>query len=763
MIHRPGKTAPAVTFAEVASALETKRGLTALAVMAVLMAPGAVNASVASGAQPVALPRAGSIAEPIDRQMAGPAPGDIIAPGHGGELVFEDDGTERVSLALDTRYTVKVSALVSRVTVSQTFKNHSNRVINGHYRFALAPNAAVSGMRLTIGERLIEGDIQEKAHAERVFQQAKRDGKRASLVSHSESNLFSTRIANFMPGETLTVSIDYQEVLRPQAGRVELRIPTAQTPRYGASAVLLSAQDGVSDESPISGELGAAGGNHLTAAGFWPATRTEAQADTPTPSLSLSASIFGFAVAAVESPTHGLCEQSYREGGWQLSLCPDTEADRDLVLSWVINEGNEPVADFLVQPGYSYPGAVAITNTQYETAQDRAAQDEYARVDVVQGDYSHGLLAFMPPQPDLANRLARELVLVIDTSGSMAGDSMVQARSALIHALGGLGPEDSFNIIAFSNEARPLWPDAKPATAFNLGAAQQFVRSLEADGGTEMASALELALKMPTRGSADTKRLRQVLFITDGAVNGEDALFGLIERRLGQSRLFPVAIGAAPNGYFMSRAAAAGRGSFTFIGHGGEVAENMNQLLSRIEHPVVSDLSVTWADGRPVDAVPAVLPDLYAGEALNLSLRAVPDTLMPIVVKGNTDGQTWERKLTPRPVPNGSGLDLQYGKARVDDLARQTLTPTQRRAATVALGLEYHLVTAHTSLIAVDKTRVSHGQGLDARLPEATPNGWQGGRLPQTASGSLGLMLAGGMLVLIAIGAAAWRREDEAV
>ncbi|CAM2751270.1 marine proteobacterial sortase target protein [Shewanella amazonensis] len=736
--------------------VEMKQGLTALAMMALLAAP-TVSASSASTVQPVTLP--------LDGPMAGQgstSPGDIIAPGHGGELMFEDEGTEQVSLALDTRYTVKVSALVSRVTVSQTFQNQSNRVINGHYRFALAPNAAVSGMRLTIGERLIEGEIQEKAHAERVYEQAKRDGKRASLVSHSESNLFSTRIANFMPGETLTVSIDYQEILHPQAGRVELRIPTAQTPRYGASAMLPSAQNRMQDEPWVSGVQGAAQ-NHLHAAApFWPATRAEAPADTPTPSLSLSASIFGFAVAAVESPSHGLCEQGYRDGGWQLSLCPDTEADRDLVLSWVINEGSEPVADFLVQPGYSYPAAVESANTQYGTAQDKAKQDEYVRVDFSQGNYSHGLLTFMPPQPNLANRLARELVLVIDTSGSMAGDSMVQARSALIHALGGLGPQDSFNIIAFSSDARPLWPDAKPATAFNLGAAQQFVRSLEADGGTEMASALELALKTPSVVDEDTKRLRQVLFITDGAVNGEDALFNLIERRLGTSRLFPVAIGAAPNGYFMSRAAAAGRGSFTFIGHGGEVAEKMNQLLSRIEHPVVSDLSVTWADGSPVDAMPGVLPDLYAGEALNLSLRTVPDALMPIIVKGNTDGQIWERKLTPRAVPGGSGLDLQYGKARVDDLVRQTLTPSQRRAATVALGLEYHLVTAHTSLVAVDKTRVSHGQGLDARLPEATPHGWQGGRLPQTASGSLGLMLAGALLVLFAIAAATWRREDEA-
>nr|WP_283165608.1 marine proteobacterial sortase target protein [Shewanella litorisediminis] len=679
------------------------------------------------------------------------APGDIIAPGHGGELVFDDGGSERVNLALDTRYVVKVSAFVSRVTVSQTFKNHSNRVINGQYRFALAPEAAVSGMRLQIGERQIEGDIQEKAQAERVFQQAKQEGKRASLVSHSESNLFSTRIANFMPGETLTVSVDYQEVLRPQAGRIELRIPTAQTPRYGASTEtpqLLPSSEPFDETS-----------NHWrSAAGFWPGTSTEAHVEMPAPTLSLSASIFGFAVSAIESPTHSLCEQNYRDGGWQLSLCPDSEADRDLLLSWSVNEGTEPVADFLVQPGYSYPAPLGVTNTGDDNGLGENRQVAFAR-----GDYSHGLVAFMPPQPSMANRLSRELVMVIDTSGSMAGDSMVQARSALIHALGGLGPQDRFNIIAFSNDARPLWADAQPATAFNLGAAQQFVRSLEADGGTEMASALELALKTPSPVNADTNRLRQVLFITDGAVNGEDALFGLIERRLGQSRLFPVAIGAAPNGYFMSRAAAAGRGSFTFIGHGGEVAEKMNQLLSRIEHPVVSDLSVTWADGRPVDSVPAALPDLYAGEALGLSVRSAPDTLMPIVVRGNTDGHIWERKLMPRPVPGGSGLDLQYGKAAVDDLARQTLTPTERRAATVALGLEYHLVTAHTSLIAVDRTRVSNGQGLDARLPEATPHGWQGGRLPQTASGSFGLLLSGSLLVLIAICTVPWRRDDEPV
>ncbi|WP_372871707.1 marine proteobacterial sortase target protein [Shewanella sp.] len=632
------------------------------------------------------------------------------APGQGGELVFEQEGKDVLQLALSSHVDLKVSAFVSRVTLSQTFVNQNNEPINGSYRFALPPNAAVSGMRLAIGERILEGEIREKRTAERTFNEAKQQGKRASLVSHSESNLFTTRIANFLPGETLTVSIDYQEVLKPRDGRLELRIPTAQTPRYGAS---VANEPTVKDMAPF-----------RDADGFGSQVSTATKlARVASAKLALNASIQGFTLGQIDSPSHSLCDQRFREGGWQLSLCPEATADRDMVLSWSVNEGSSAVADFLVQRGYSYPASAQI-------------------------EVSHGLLAFMPPQPAMAARLPRELILVIDTSGSMAGDSMYQARSALLHALGGLRPEDSFNIIAFSNQARPLWSVARPASAVNLGMAQQFVRGLEADGGTEMAQALELALD--GREADESGRLRQVLFITDGAVNGEDELFALIERRLGHSRLFPVAIGSAPNGYFMSRAAMAGRGSFTFIGHGGEVNDKMSSLLGRIEHPVISDLTVTWQDGREVTGFPQKLSDLYAGEALMLSLKATPGELMPVIVRGNTDGQPWERTLSPRPVPAASGLDLTYAKARVDALGAQAMSSDERRDATAALGLEYHLVTAHTSLVAVDKTPVTDGNARHVRLEEATPLGWQGGRLPQTATSSIGLLLAGVLCLLLA-------------
>lgn len=655
----------------------------------------------------------------IGQGYVSPAVATPPVPGQGGELVFEQGGKEAAQLALSTNVDLKVSAFVSRVTLSQTFVNQSGEPINGSYRFALPPNAAVSGMRLAIGERILEGDIQEKRAAERTFNQARQQGKRASLVSHSESNLFTTRIANFLPGETLTVSIDYQEVLKPREGRLELRIPTAQTPRYDAS-VATNSQDVTPrrlhpDSAPA----------RDTPNRFWPQESAQPElARVAMPKVALNASILGFNLGQIDSPSHSLCEQSFREGGWQLSLCPDAEADRDMVLSWSVNEGSSAVADFLVQRGYSYPAEA-------------------------QEDISHGLVAFMPPQPAMAARLPRELILVIDTSGSMTGDSITQARSALLHALGGLRPDDSFNIIAFSNSARPLWSVARPASAVNLGMAQQFVRGLEANGGTEMAQALELALD--GREADESGRLRQVLFITDGAVNGEDALFALIERRLGHSRLFPVAIGSAPNGYFMTRAAMAGRGTFTFIGHGGEVSDKMTGLLGRIEHPVISNLTVTWQDGREVKGFPQKLSDLYAGEALMLSLKAAPGELMPLIVRGNTDGQPWERTLSPKQVPAASGLDLTYAKARVDALAADAMTNDARRDATVALGLEYHLVTAHTSLVAVDKTPVTDGNARNVRLAEATPHGWQGGRLPQTATSSLGYLLAGVLCLLLAL------------
>jgi len=234
---------------------------------------------------------------------------------------------------------------------------------------------------------------------------------------------------------------------------------------------------------------------------------------------------------------------------------------------------------------------------------------------------SYGLLMVMPPQPQPTTGQKqgrdRELVLVLDVSGSMQGGSIRQARSAALQAISQLTINDSFNLIFFNNRSWRLFPAAVPANAQNIRLARSALINLQADGGTEMFPALEMALQAAPKGEG----LRQVVFVTDGAVSNEKRLFSLIRNRLGNSRLFTVGIGSAPNSYFMRKAAQAGRGTFTYVSRPNEVDQKMNALMLSLNSPVLTDLKLSMTAAN-LDILPAPLPDVYLGEPVYAYFKA---------------------------------------------------------------------------------------------------------------------------------------------
>ncbi|MEK6216264.1 MAG: VWA domain-containing protein, partial [Boseongicola sp.] len=239
--------------------------------------------------------------------------------------------------------------------------------------------------------------------------------------------------------------------------------------------------------------------------------------------------------------------------------------------------------------------------------------------ETLQGE-PHYLLMVMPPDIGEATtvRMPREMIFIVDTSGSMHGVSIEQAKRALQRALGGLQPEDRFNVIEFNSHANPLFATSVAADVAALSSAKDFVRQLQANGGTNMRSALQHAL----RSAASESHLKQIIFITDGAVGNEEGLFALIETGLGNARLFTVGRGSAPNSWFMRKAAEAGRGSFTTISSLHEVGEKMDRLFQKLEQPQVTNIAVQWPSSVVVDPYPAVVPDLYLGEPVTVKVKA---------------------------------------------------------------------------------------------------------------------------------------------
>jgi Ca-activated chloride channel family protein len=368
----------------------------------------------------------------------------------------------------------------------------------------------------------------------------------------------------------------------------------------------------------------------------------------------------------------------------------------------------------------------------------------------------------VPPQPSAnekasLDRFPRETVLIVDTSGSMAGVSMEQAKAAVLYALATLKPNDRFNIVEFNSILRPLFPDALPASPENLKHAKAWVSALKAGGGTEMAPALKFALN----GRDTPGVLRQVIFMTDGGVSNEDELFRLIAERLGATRLFTIGIGSAPNSHFMTKSAQFGRGTFTYIGDVREVEEKMAKLFAKIESPVLKDVAIRWADGSNVETFPPRVPDLYLGEPIVVSAVFNRSASRTIVVSGLRGNQPWSVTLTPSSDSGANGVGVLWARSKIASLMDELRTGRDEkdiRPAVLKVALEHHLVSAYTSLVAVDVTPTAPGGDTRvAMVKSMMPHGSAVGSLPQTDTAATLQFLLG--LLALAAAAMAFRLQ----
>jgi Ca-activated chloride channel homolog len=322
-------------------------------------------------------------------------------------------------------------------------------------------------------------------------------------------------------------------------------------------------------------------------------------------------------------------------------------------------------------------------------------------------------------------RVPREVTFVLDHSGSMGGASIDQAKAALTLALNRLTPADTFNVIRFNHRTDSLFAAPQPANGGNVRAAERYVAAIRADGGTEMLPALERALDATEGGG----RLRQVIFLTDGAVGNESQLFTAIRERLGDRRLFTIGIGSAPNSHFMREAARLGRGTFTYIGSPAEVQDKMVALFRKVESPAVADIRLELAGAADAEILPTPIPDLYQGEPVIVALRA---RTLPahVTVRGRSGSTAWVREVPIHTALEGAGLSTHWARRKIATLLDQRAadaTDEGVRQAVIEIALAHHLVSRYTSLVAVDVTPVRPADaGLTSHaLATNLPHGWE--------------------------------------
>ncbi|WP_289028306.1 marine proteobacterial sortase target protein [uncultured Paraglaciecola sp.] len=641
------------------------------------------------------------------------------------EIIEDVEGnkaTSKTSISplLNTKVDIKVNGIVARTKLTQSFKNASENWVNGMYVFPLPENAAVDHLMMTIGDRKIEGQIKEKLQAKKLFTQAKSEGKKVSLVAQHRPNVFSNQIANIGPNETIEISIEYQQILNLQEQEYSLRFPMTVAPRY------TPANSNEIVDTPI------------------PMSKI-----SPDQNIQLSVNLqAGFELNNIESEFHPITQSRLPDGSYKITLNKDSQVNRDFVLHWQPELGADPKIAHLTQQ--------------------------------INGDEYGLIMINAPNSKEFVSALPREVIFVLDTSGSMEGESIIQAKQALLLAIDQLNEQDSFNLIEFNSRAQNLWRVPKKVTATTKKQAADFVNSLKANGGTEIHRALNLAFSLSANQTTESN-MSQVIFITDGSVANEESLMQLIKSKIGYSRLFTVGIGSAPNTYFMSEAAEMGRGTFTYIGSTSQVQQKMAGLLTKLKHPTLTDIELLLSSSiknpkQKIEIYPKKISDLYLGEPLIVSYKVsqppieTEDSFGKITLIGRYRDQDWQQQLPKTVTSREAGLNVLWARKKIKQLSqdkrRAQMQPTnsedlqsEYQSQITNTALEHHIVSQYTSLIAIDVTPTKpmaehqHTQKQADLLAKAKQNrtAKMVGSLPQTATPAELKMIMGLFIIGLAI------------
>lgn len=590
--------------------------------------------------------------------------------------------------ALKTDVRLHVRGIVLRGEVTQSFENTAPQCADAVYVFPLPENAAVDTLRMTIGQRVIEGEIQEKKAAQQTYETAKSEGKHASLLTQERPNMFTVAIANVASGEKVRIDIGYQQTIDYRAGAFSLRFPMTIGPRY--EPIVMTSTAPPSPPFAI--------GRNKTSL-----------------TVDLDA---GFSLRKVASPYHQINTSVVSGSHYTITLADgEVPADRDFELNWQPDLGSEPKSAIFSE-----------------------------------GDYA--LMMIMPPAQSTHVRMPRETVFVIDTSGSMNGTSINEAKNALLLALDRLQPSDRFNVIEFNSTTDMLFDTAQPATSDAISRAKAWVNALTANGGTEILDAIQHALKDEQTPGDDG--VRQVVFMTDGQVGNENECFAYIRDHLGRTRLFTVGIGSAPNSHFMRNAARFGRGTFTYIGNVSEVQEKMGALFEKLENPVLSNVTL-HLDDPAAEMWPQRVPDLYSGEPIVVTVKSAKRGGR-VIATATMGKEEWNDTHILSGGGEESGIAKLWARQKIEALLDRDGALAENsadRQQVLDLALSNHLVTPLTSLVAVDHTPAGFDPATcnTTAIPVNLPAGWGGidGTLPQTGTPAPLWIAIGALLLLLAV------------
>ncbi len=631
---------------------------------------------------------------PLYSARAGSAVDQSLSPYF---VVLSEDASEESFPLKNTRVTAVINGVVAAVNVRQEYANTGTVPLNLRYVFPASTRAAVHGMTMTVGERVVTARIQEREIARREFEQAKNQGKSASLLEEERPNVFTMNLANVMPGDTVRIELVYSELLTPEEGTYSFVYPTVVGPRYVGQ--------------------GQSSGERWIRSPYLPEK-------TPYPgSFSIDVELSaGMPVQEAGSATHELDLQWQDQTQVSASLAKPEEfgGNRDFIFHYRLAEKQVETGLLL------YEG---------------------------QKENFFLLMTEPPARPETAEILPREYIFVVDVSGSMYGFPLDTAKTLMSGLIGGLRETDSFNLVLFAGDSQVLAPSSLPATPANTERALAFLYEKRGGGGTELPTALRTALALPR----DPDKARTAVIVTDGYIGAEREACDVVTAHLGTANVFTFGIGSSVNRHLIESLARAGQGEPFVVTRPSETAEMAARFQRYVHAPLLSGVRIAAEGFAMYDLEPQTVADLFAGRPLVVSGKWRGKAEGSIRITGKGAAGPYDKVVQVsafRPQTLHEPLARLWARSRVARLLDQN--GPELRDEITRLGLSYGLLTPYTSFVAVLEEIRNQGGAREVDQPLPLPQGVSnlavGGGYRSVPEPGLMALVSAALLALVAAG-----------
>lgn len=577
---------------------------------------------------------------------------------------------------------IDVTGNIQRATVRQIYGNTCEEPIEAVYTFPLPDNGAVDRMSMYIGDRLVVGRIYEKEEARTIYEESVQEGRTASLLEQERPNIFTQTVGNILPGDSITIEISYVATIPYDDGRYTLSFPMVIAPRFTPGVP-----------------------TGITGTGWTPDTDRVPDASRVTPhvvpegmrtgyDIDLSVSLVtGFPTGQVRSLNHDIDEERSSSDRIDISLSREDEIpNRDFVLTYTSTSNS-------IEPAF------LASNSE-------------------QG--GHFLLILQPdvaPEPD--DLVPKEMFFLVDCSGSMNGRPIEAAKEMVRQFIRGMNPDDSFQIMRFSDTSSAMSAVPLENTELNVQRGIGYIDALSGEGGTQMLNGVRTAVGFPE----DPERMRFIIFLTDGQISNEAEILAELRETLGdRTRLFSVGVGSSPNRYLIEGLAEEGRGSAHYIALDEDPVSAVGNIYEKINNPYLINIELDEGSLELFDLVPSVIPDLYAGQPIVIAGRFAEPGSGRINLSGFYGDDFWNESIRvelPSEEDPDDAIGTLWARRMIHELDRQMYNShgqsvfSQDVADHITdIALRYRIVSDYTSFVAVsEEVRTVEGVPTLVEIP----------------------------------------------